>query len=61
MIDILVGACLGAGLVAVCWAFQTYSTRVEYTIQQEKDYIDVQADVDKIVTKLERIIYRQLP
>jgi hypothetical protein len=58
MTEMLIGGVLGVVLVSVCWGFQTWGNRTKYTVQQNKDWADIQGKVEEIVTILERIVHR---
>jgi hypothetical protein len=60
-VDIFFGAIIGFVAMGIVWAIKAHEARTKYTVQSEKDWAEVQADVDKVVTKLERIVYRPRP
>jgi hypothetical protein len=59
MIDILFGSVIGFVAMGLVWAIKSHEQRTKERVRQEQEYIEIQNDVDKIVTKLERIIYRK--
>ena len=58
MINILVAFAIGVGMMGVVWAVRSHFNRIDYRVEQEKDWLEVTSKVDEVVTTLERIIRR---
>ena len=59
--DIFLGAIAGFAAMGIVWAVKSKENRIKYTVQQEKDWQEIQGKVDEVVTTLERIVYRPRP